>query len=261
LFLGDENKFYFKGDYAQQEPRFLIHYAYLCNLPGAAEAVETFRKNPKTDYHAYTMEICNQNSNQVFTRKRIKPINLGLQYGMGLAKLCRQLGVTMEEGIDILKAYHKAIPFVKALSTKTMQVADDRGQVKTFLGRIRHFQLWEPVPERGEESRTLMGLSREKAEVKWKGRRLRRFGTHKALNAILQGSSADQTKKLIANLYYNFKKVLHLTVHDEIGASVEDMEEARVYKTEMEQAVTLQIPVVADCAIGRSWGEAKHEVA
>src|SRR6202040_2538650 len=68
LFVADKHHLFFRGDLAQQEPRLLLHFAFLCGLAGAAQAVETFRKDPFTDYHRYTLDICNANSSRHFIR-------------------------------------------------------------------------------------------------------------------------------------------------------------------------------------------------
>ena len=264
LFVADDGKVYFKGDYSQQEPRLLVHFASLCKLPGADLAVAAFRANPLVDYHKLTTDIINEKSGRQppFKRKQIKWVNLGLMYAMGLKKLCRQLGLSIPEGVEILSAYHTALPFVKGLSTKAMTTAQERGFISTLLKRRRRFNLWEPIPESKEEREfKVQGLSRHLAEIRWPGRRLQRWGIHKALNALIQGSAADQTKEAMRVLYYEHKCVPALQVHDELGGSVSDMDEARLIKTVMQECVLLEIPVVCDAKIGPSWGEAKEEVA
>lgn len=261
LFVPDEGKRWLKGDFSQQEPRLTVHFAYLCGLPGSDLAVKAFRDNPYTDYHTMTTKIVNEKSGKHYKRKQIKGINLGLVYGMGLDKLCRQLGISIQEGKEILAAYHGALPFVKGISTKAMSVAQERGYILTILKRRRRFNLWEPVPEsKIEREFKYQGLSREKAEVRWPGRRLQRFGIHKALNSLIQGSAADQTKESMRILYYEFGLVPQLQVHDELDASVADVEEARIYKKVMQECVQLEIPVICEAMLGDSWGSAKEEV-
>lgn len=261
LFVPDSRKLWLKGDFSQQEPRLTVHYADLCQLRGADLAVAAFKKDPLTDYHTLTTNIVNEKSGKSYKRRQIKATNLGLVYGMGLDKLCRQLGVTIEEGKEILSAYHSALPFVKALSNKVMSTAEDRGYIVTILGRRRRFNLYCPVP-RSKEERTYryMGIPLEQAQIKWPDRELQRFGIHKALNALIQGSAADQTKESMRILYYVYGIVPSLQVHDELCGSVSDDEEARTYKRVMETCVTLSIPVVCDAATGPSWGAAKQKV-
>jgi DNA polymerase I-like protein with 3'-5' exonuclease and polymerase domains len=261
LFVPDKGKRWLKGDFSQQEPRLTVHFAYLCHLPGADLAVEAFRKNPKTDYHSLTTSIVNEKSGKNFKRKQIKGVNLGIVYGMGLAKLCRQLGVSIQEGQEILSAYHASLPFVKGISTKAMSIAQDRGFIMTILRRKRRFNLWEPIAESKEERAfRFQGLPRHLAEQRWPGRRLQRAGIHKALNALIQGSAADQTKEAMRILYYVHRIVPQLQVHDELDGSVEGHEEARIVKKTMECAVPLEIPVLCETMLGDSWGSAKEEV-
>lgn len=262
LFVADEGDVgYLKSDYSQQEPRLLLHFADLCKMPGSDVAVSAFRKNPLTDYHKLTTLIVNEKSGKSFKRSQIKGINLGIMYGMGLKKLCRMLNLSMHEGQEILAAYHDALPFVKGLSSKAMSIAQDRGFVRTLLKRKRRFDLWEPMGRPGEEKTYYrQGFKRHVADQLFPGRRLQRFGVHKALNALIQGSAADQTKKAMQVLFYEHDIVMSVTVHDELGGSVVNVEQARLIKSVMQDCVTLRVPVVADSNIGPSWGEANDEV-
>lgn len=263
IFVADSGMLYCKGDVSQQEPRLLVHFADLCKLDGASLAVAAFNKNPKTDYHQLTTDIVNATTSRQppFKRKQIKAINLGVMYGMGLQKLCRMLGLSIPEGQEILSAYHQSLPFVKSLSNKAMTSAQERGFIWTILRRKRRFDLWEPIADSREEREfKQQPLSRNLAENRWPGKRLQRAGVHKALNALIQGSAADQTKMMMRNLYYDFGKIPHLQVHDELGFSVADVEEARLVKRAMQDAVILRIPVVCDVVLGPSWGAAKQEV-
>jgi DNA polymerase I-like protein with 3'-5' exonuclease and polymerase domains len=262
LFIADDEKRFFKGDYASQETRLLVHFASLCNLPGTKETVAAFKANPNLDYHQLTTDIVNKVSGKNFKRKSIKSIKLGVSYGMGIKKLCNQLGVSIPEGQEILDAYNKALPFVKGFSTRAMSTAQERGYVTTILGRRRRFNLFEPVPESREERNfRYQGLPKHEAELKWPGRRLQRFGIHKAGNAVIQGSASDQLKKAVQILYYAHGIVPGILVHDEICASVSSIDEARTIKTAMEEAVLLTIPMVCDAALGPSWGEAREKVS
>jgi DNA polymerase I-like protein with 3'-5' exonuclease and polymerase domains len=262
LFLADEGEVFFKGDYSQQEPRLLVHYASKCKLHGAEEAVAAFHRNPLTDYHDLTTDIVNNKSGKSFKRKQIKGVNLGVMYSMGLDKLCRMLKVSQAEGREILAAYHEALPFVKSLSVLATKTANDRGRITTLLNRVRRFNLWEPIPDKWEREAGIKykGLAIDEAEAKWPERRLQRYGTHKALNALIQGSAADQTKEAMRVLYYEHGIVPSLQVHDELCGSIPDISVARTYKSVMENCVRLEIPVVCDGQIGRSWGEAKEKV-
>jgi DNA polymerase I-like protein with 3'-5' exonuclease and polymerase domains len=261
LFIADEGEHWLKSDISQQEPRLVVHFASLCRLQGADLAVRAFRDNPKTDYHQLTTNIVNEKSGKNFKRKQIKSVNLAVLYSAGVSKLCAMLGVTTQEGQEILAAYHAALPFVKGLSTMAMSTVQERGYITTILGRRRRFNLFEPVPESREERNfRYQGLPRHEAELKWPGRRLQRFGVHKSLNALIQGSAADMIKQSMRVLYYSHRIVMSLQIHDELSGSIRSIEDARIVKRVMETAVMLEIPVVCETMLGTSWGCAKEEV-
>jgi DNA polymerase-1 len=263
LFVANVGEIFSKNDFSQQEPRLLVHFAGKSNLPGADVAVKAFRDNPRQDYHQFTTDLVNKISGKNFKRKRIKGVNLGLAYAMGLFKLARQLGVPMDEAKEILNDYHRALPFVRALSSKCQQVAQERGYIVTLLGRHQRFNLFEPVPDNKEEREYFKGrgLPLEQAQSAWPGRRLQRAGIHKSVNRLVQGSAADQTKEAMRQLYYDHGRLtMSLPVHDELSGSVVDRHQAMVVKQVMENCVQLIVPVVCDSTVGQSWGEAKEEV-
>jgi DNA polymerase I-like protein with 3'-5' exonuclease and polymerase domains len=261
LFVAELGQIFCKSDYSQQESRLIVHFAALCKLPGVEDAVHAFRTNPTTDFHQLTTKIVNEKSGRNFKRKQIKAINLGLSYGMGVAKLARQLNLSIPEAQEILTTYNQALPFIRALSNKAMRTAQERGYLVTLLGRRQHFNMWEPMSESKEDRGfKYKGLPLEQAQQAWPGRRLQRAGVHKSLNRLAQPGAASQTKKAVQVLYYEYGIVLGLIVHDECSSSLPSIEEARTVKRVMETCVLLEIPVVADTKIGPSWGAAKQEV-
>ena len=88
------------------------------------------------------------------------------------------------------------------------------------------------------------------------GDELRRAYTYKALNRLIQGSAADQTKVAIVECYKRLGKIPMLQVHDELCFSVKTREEAEELKEIMETCVTLEVPSKVDLEMGPSWGEA-----
>ena len=77
-------------------------------------------------------------------RSQAKTINLGLFYGMGKNKLQAELGISKEEADALFRTYHDKVPFVKMLMESVSRRAQDRGKVRTLLGRLCRFPLWEP---------------------------------------------------------------------------------------------------------------------
>jgi DNA polymerase I-like protein with 3'-5' exonuclease and polymerase domains len=235
-----------------------VHFAARANLSGAKDAVAQFQKNPRTDYHKMVADMAN------IPRSTAKTLNLGLAYGMGGAKLARSLKLPTqwmkivkegrrtswveirEEDVAELRAQHndcievagneaKAIikkweegaPFMRGLYKMTSGVAEERGFIKTLLGRRCRFQL-------GKDGRYVF--------------------THKAMNRLCQGSAADQTKQGMLDLWREGVVPL-LSIHDELVFSVKDKDEAQKYAPIMENAIPLLVPSIVDVNLGRTWGE------
>lgn len=246
LILPEEGCEWCVQDYSQQEPRLTIHYGFICNFPGAAEARQRFLDDPATDYHQMTADMADTE------RKPAKTINLGLTYGMGKKKLAEELGLTMKEANILFNKYHSALPYIKMLSDKASRLAGQRGYVKTILGRRKHFDLFGPprwsagvVPKKYEEAVKEFGLP------------VQRYFLHKALNAIIQGSSADMIKVALV-LCRRAGYIPHITVHDENDYSIENRKQAKeihdimVYDTA--DFLGLKVPLKVDVEIGPNWG-------
>ena len=87
------------------------------------------------------------------------------------------------------------------------------------------------------------------------GQRIKRAGTYKGLNRLIQGSAADQTKAAMVALHKAGFRVL-LQVHDEIAISVKDKAQAEEAAKIMTHAVKMEVPSRADVEVGPSWGQA-----
>ena len=131
-----------------------------------------------------------------------------------------------------------------------MNRAQERGQIRTLLGRLCRFHLWEP---------TQFGIHKplpHDAALTEHGPGIKRAYTYKALNRLIQGSAADMTKKAMIELY---KEGItpHIQVHDELDISVSD--NADKIKEIMEHAVSLEVPNKVDYESGPNWGNIKQE--
>ena len=183
-------------------------------------------------------------------RKQAKTINLGMMYGMGKGKLGSQLGLDKEDVDDIFKQYHSTVPFVKVLTDGTMNRAQKRGHIRTILGRKCRFDLWEPSTYGIHKP-----LPKEQAEIAHGGiNRIKRAWTYKALNRLIQGSAADQTKKAMIDVFKEGITPL-IQVHDELDISVYSEEQKKKVIEIMQSAVPLKVPCKVDCEVGPSWGE------
>ena len=245
LFLPEEGCKWGSFDYSQQEPRLVVHYASSIGegYEGSQELVEAY-ENADADFHQTVADICG------IGRKEAKTIGLGLMYGMGKKKLATMLGLGYDEANALIGKYNRKVPFVKLLSDRCMGKANDEGTIRTKLGRKCRFNMWEPkdfglhTPEHYDN-----------ASAKYGRANIKRAFTYKALNRLIQGSAADQTKQAIVSCY----ELGHLPIvqiHDELCFNVKDKKDIEKIKTVMQDCVKLNVPNVVDIALGKNFGEA-----
>ena len=246
LFLPEEGQLWAANDFSSQEPRLLVHYATLLDLPGAEKMAQAYRDNPDTDFHQMVADMAG------IKRKAAKTIGLGLMYGMGKQKLANSLDLPLDEASELIGTFHSKVPFLKGTVDAVMRRIEhpaSGGAIRTLLGRKCRFPLWEPV-----EWGVNKALPREQAIIEY-GQRIKRAGTYKGLNRLIQGSAADQTKAGMVALYKAGFDI-RLQVHDEIALSVQSKEDAREAANLMANAVRLEVPSRVDVEVGPSWGEA-----
>jgi len=276
LFIPEENCKWGTFDYSQQEPRLVAHYALRFNYETAKAIATSYENDPSTDFHQIVADMAQ------IDRKEAKTINLGLFYGMGKAKLQNELNVSKEKANELFDIYHSRVPFVKQLMNGVMSVAQNKGRIKTLLGRRCRFPKYEPIlrgSEWGtfvpaEDHETMLELKNMGPHLKdedeniikdsegkpkknyWYNNGHRRAFTYKALNKLIQGSAADMTKKAMVDLYKE-GYLAHIQIHDELDFSIESDKQAGIIKEIMEQAVDLEVPNKVDYESGPNWGEIK----
>lgn len=241
LFLPEENHTWCSADFSQQEPRILTHYSHLSKYDGASSIAEAYLEGD-ADFHQEVANLVD------IDRKTAKTIGLGIMYGMGKGKLADQLAVTVDEASDILSKFNTYAPFVRELADSVMRSANQKGYIKTLLGRRCHFDMWEPLKYgMGRPMKYREAVHEYNGEIK-------RAFVYKALNKLIQGSAADMTKKAMIDCYNGGYMPL-LQVHDELVFSVPDEEAVPEIKTLMENAVPLSIPNKVDVELGKNWGD------
>ena len=254
IFMPEEGHRWGCFDYSQQEPRLVVHYALATlgttGVQSIADRYDEARENPDdpniqlaADFHSMVANIAG------IPRGQAKTINLGLFYGMGKAKLQAQLGVTDQVARDLLATYHSKVPFVKQLIHHTMDRAQQRGWIRTILGRRCRFNMWEPATFGMHKPQTF-----EDASMEHGSRNIKRAFTYKALNKLIQGSAADMTKQAMINLREAGITPM-IQLHDELNVSYENEKEAIKIKEIMEQAVPLKVPNKVDFEDGECWGD------
>jgi len=247
LFLPEEGKQWGSFDYSQQEPRLVAHYAASvnANFSGADEFIKSYQ-NEEADFHQLVADMAG------ISRTQAKTINLGLFYGMGKNKLSKELGINKDEAEALLIKYNDRVPFVKKLANEVTNSASKYGFIRTIKGRKCRFDMWEP---------STFGMNKamhyEEAKAIY-GNNIRRAFTYKALNRLIQGSAADQTKQAMIDCYKaGFQPLLQ--IHDELCFSINEEKDIKQVKELMENAIeNLKVPFAVDVATGKSWGEAKE---
>jgi DNA polymerase-1 len=225
------------ADYSQIELRMLAH------LSGDPALREAYRQN--LDIHARTAAALygvDETDVTAEMRRAAKVVNFGVLYGMGAHRLAGQLKIPYAEAKKFIDNYFATYARVDAYITETVTEGRKRGWVETIAGRRRY------IPELLSDNRVL----RENAE-------------RIAANTPIQGSAADLIKIAMIRIHEKLKNgklpcVMLLQVHDELVFEVEEdkvEDSAKLVKHEMENAMELTVPLVADIGWGKTWVEAK----
>lgn len=230
-------------DYSQQEPRVIVHYASLLGLRGADIAKQRYTDDPNTDYHQFVADLTQ------IERKTAKNINLGLAYGMGPKKFSEKYGKTYAEARQLFNIYHAKLPYIRELSDYCERVVKQRGHIKTLLGRHCHFNLYGPPRWQAG----MLPLRKKEAIEKY-GLPVMQYFTYKAMNRLIQGSSADMIKKAMIDCW-DAGYLNHMTVHDELNfANLTEDKQFKDIKEIMLNCVKLQVPLKLDVESGNTWG-------
>lgn len=237
VFVPKDGYVFLDADYSQIELRILAHCSGDEQLIGAyREAQDIHRLTASQVFHIPFDEVTD------LQRRNAKAVNFGIVYGISSFGLSQDLSITRKEAQNYIESYFETYPGIKTFLDDQVEHAKENGYVVTLFGRRR------PVPE-----------------LKSSNFMQRSFGERVAMNAPIQGTAADIIK--IAMIGVNeelkarkLKSKLILQVHDEllIETALDEVEEVQdILKTQMEQAVTLKVPLVADVHSGTSWYEAK----
>jgi len=245
LFLPEEDHKWGSFDYSQQEPRMVVHYAASIGdgYEGSQELVAAY-ENASADFHQTVADLCG------IERTQAKTIGLGLMYGMGKNKLAASLGLSKEDADVLISKYNRKVPFVKLLSDRCMKKANDDGVIRTKKGRKCRFDKWET-----KDWGLHMADTEENIRAKYGKDNMKRAYTYKALNRLIQGSAADQTKQAIVSCAEaGYLPILQ--IHDELCFNIKDEQQAKEIKTIMENCMEFKVPSVVDVSIGDDFGQA-----
>ena len=246
LFIPEEGYSWGSFDYSQQEPRMTVHYAASIGdgYEGSGELVDAYQKSA-ADFHQTVADLVG------IERTQAKTIGLGLMYGMGKNKLANSLGLSKEEAEQLIIKYNKKVPFVKLLSDRCMQTASDKGVIRTKKGRKCRFDKWET-----RDFGLHVAETYDNAVAKYGRDNIKRAYTYKALNRLIQGSSADQTKQSMLDCF-NAGHLPILQIHDELCFNIKSQKHAKEIQDIMQNSIEFKVPFVVDYGLGKSWGAAK----
>jgi len=269
LFVPEEGCKWGSFDYSAQEPRWLMHYASLTpetkDNVRVQEIVKSYQSDD-LDFHQMVADIAG------VERNLAKTINLGIMYGMGIGKLAGILGdIPFDEAKALRNDYDEKVPFIREMAAAVMAVATRKGEIRTLMGRKCRFPMREPKGFGGfkkvihmdkleEEWENIQDTPLEERDKDWRKKNPINYQvafTYKALNRLIQASSADQTKRAMLNCYEKGYLPM-LTVHDELCFSVRHDDNIKDIKETMENCFPeLKIPSRIDVGIGENWGKAK----
>jgi len=236
-FIPEENCVLVGADYSQVELRILAHMADEENL------ISAFRQG--MDIHTKTaMDIFGVSEEEVTNamRRQAKAINFGIDYGMSAFGLSETLQIPLSMARDFIDTYYKQYPKVRAFMDNTVASCQADGYVTTIMNRRRE------IPE-----------------INSSDHNLREFGKRAAMNAPVQGSAADLIKVAMIKVYdelnrRHLRSKLILQIHDELILNVPVEEKdivMELVEREMEQAMELKVPLLAESTWGYNWMEVK----
>ena len=237
FFIAREGWVLVDADYSQIELRVLAHVADDKNM------IQAFRDND--DIHRRTAaQVFHMPESMVtpIMRSRAKAVNFGIVYGIGSFSLSKNIGVTRKEAETYIRDYLAHFAGVDDYMKRVVADAKERGYAETMFGRRRY------LPELTSSNFNM-----------------RSFGERVARNMPIQGTAADIIKIAMIRVEERLKKEnlrarLILQVHDEliVEAPKEEAERVAALLTEeMQNAVSLSVPMTAEANIGRTWYDAK----
>jgi DNA polymerase I-like protein with 3'-5' exonuclease and polymerase domains len=267
-FEPERGALWFAPDYSQQEYRLIVHYATLLKCDKADVAAAMYNDDPNTDFHNLVVSLTG------LTRRRAKDVNFAKAYGAGVKKFALMTGMSEDEAKSVMMQYDTQMPFVRQLNETCSRQAEARGYIKMIDGARMHFEEWEPRwidwSERSRgyaEGYAMSPCCIEEARERcatlshpWYGVKLRRAYTHKAMNGLIQGSAARQTKRAIRDCA-RAGYIPLIQVHDELGFSVTDPKVGREIGQLMRDTIKISVPMRVDEEYGMTWGTAKYSFA
>ncbi|MBP6303476.1 MAG: DNA polymerase I [Bacteroidia bacterium] len=222
------------ADYSQIELRIVASISEEENMIAAfKQGLDIHTATAAKVYGVSVEEVTSQQ------RRNAKAVNFGIIYGQSAFGLSQSLGIPRKEAATIIEEYFKQYPNIKSYMNNTINFAKEHGYVQTLMGRRRYLR-----------------------DINSANFTVRGFAERNAINAPIQGSAADMIKVAMIKIYNrmqketNLKSKMILQVHDELLFDVHKTEIEHMktlVKEEMESAMSLKVPVVAEAGVGDNW--------
>ena len=232
----DDDHVLLSADYSQIELRLMAH------LSGDEEMIRAFRAN--RDIHTATAARINNIPEEKVTREmrsQAKTANFGIIYGISAFGLAQRLNISRTLAKDLIDGYFRSFPGVKVYMDQSIEQARKKGYAETIFGRRRYLR-----------------------DIHSSNSVVRGMAERNAINAPIQGSAADIIKLAMINVWREMKSAgyrskMILQVHDELLFDVfrPELDNLRdMVVREMEQVVSLKVPLIVDYGTGNNWLEA-----
>ena len=234
--IPDAGCLFLSADYSQIELRLMAHFSQDEHMLAAFRSGQDI--HAATAARIYGLPIEQITKDQ---RRNAKTANFGIIYGISAFGLAQQLDCSRTEAKQLIDDYFAAFPRVISYIENQKELARQRGYAETLFGRKRY----------------LPDITSQNATV-------RSFAERNAVNAPIQGTAADIIKMAMVSIHRRLKAEglkaqMIMQVHDELNFNVPAAEVDRVRDivvTEMQNAVHLSIPLIAECGVGENWLEA-----
>ena len=237
IFEPEGEKIYIDADYSQIELRVLAHMSQDEHMMQAFKNNEDIHRQAASKVFKTPIDEVTKEQ-----RSSAKAVNFGIVYGISDFGLGEQLGISRKKAKNYIEEYLNEYAGIKKYMDNVTEVAKENGYVETLFNRRRY------IPE-----------------LKSSNYNVRQFGIRAAMNTPIQGTAADIMKIAMINVYKrlkkeNLKSKIVLQVHDEmmIEAPLSEAEKVKnIIKFEMENAVKLDVPLIAEVSEARNWYECK----
>ncbi len=237
IFKPEESKVYIDADYSQIELRVLAHMSEDTHMVQAFKEGQDIHKQAASKVFKTPIDEVTKEQ-----RSNAKAVNFGIVYGISDFGLGEQLGISRKQAKKYIEEYLTEYEGIKNFMDNMTEKARETGYVETLFNRRRY------IPE-----------------LKSSNYMVRQFGARAAMNTPIQGTAADIMKIAMINVYKELQKrklksKIVLQVHDEmmIEAPIEEVKEVKeIVKKQMESAITLKVPLIAEVSEAENWYECK----